>query len=366
MPAPTLLHKHISTHYLHASGIRLLKQLISIPSISREEDKSATAIAMFLATHGIPVQRRCNNVWAMNKHYDPALPTVLLNSHHDTVKPNAGYTLNPFEAIEREGKLFGLGSNDAGGALVGLIMAFIYFYNKRPLKYNLVLAATAEEEISGKNGIELVFDELGPVAAAVVGEPTGMNLAVTEKGLLVIDCVAHGTAGHAAHPNVNNAIYNAMDAVEWFKTFRFPKKSDTLGEVSMAVTIIKAGNQHNLVPDRCEFTVDIRSNDAYTHEEILALIRQHINCEVTPRSLRLRASAIDISHPLVQAANRPGKIIYGSPTISDRALIKCPSLKIGPGDSKRSHSSDEFIFIHEIKEGIDGYIQLLSNLLQHD
>jgi acetylornithine deacetylase len=348
---------------LFESVYELLKTLISIPSFSKSEDKTADCIGNFFATYNIPTHREMNNVWAFNKFYDASKPTILLNSHHDTVKPNASYTLNPFEPIEKDGKLYGLGSNDAGGCLVSLIATFIHFFDKENLKYNLVLAATAEEEISGINGIESIFQKLGSIDFAIVGEPTEMNLAIAEKGLLVLDCVAKGTSSHAAHPNHNNAILNAIEDIQWFNTYKFDKVSDLLGEVKMTVTIINSGSQHNVVPDSCQFTVDVRTTELYSNTEVFNIIQQNIKSEVTPRSLRLNSSSIPLSHPFVQAGLKIGRTHYGSPTSSDQAVIPCPSLKMGPGLSTRSHSSDEFIYTEEIKDAIQIYHSVLTQIL---
>lgn len=355
--------KEQELHHLFESAYELLKTLISIPSFSKSEDKTADCIEKFFATYNIPTNREMNNIWAFNQFYDASKPTILLNSHHDTVKPNASYTLNPFEAIEKDGKLYGLGSNDAGGCLVSLIATFLYFYNQENLKYNLVLAATAEEEISGVNGIESIFKKLGPIDFAIVGEPTEMNLAIAEKGLLVLDCVAKGTSSHAAHPNHDNAILNALDDIQWFNTYKFDKASDLLGEVKMTVTIINSGSQHNVVPDSCQFTVDVRTTEMYSNTEIFDIIQQNIRSKVTPRSLRLNSSSIPLSHPFVQAGLKMGRTYYGSPTSSDQAVIPCPSLKMGPGLSTRSHSSDEFIYVEEIKEAIRIYNSVLTQIL---
>ncbi|MCK6608065.1 MAG: M20 family metallo-hydrolase [Flavobacterium sp.] len=355
--------KEQELQHLFESVYELLKTLISIPSFSKSEDKTADCIENFFAKHNIPTNREMNNVWAFNKFYDASKPTILLNSHHDTVKPNASYTLNPFEPIEKDGKLFGLGSNDAGGCLVSLIATFIHFFDKENLKYNLVLAATAEEEISGINGIESIFQKLGSIDFAIVGEPTEMNLAIAEKGLLVLDCVAKGTSSHAAHPNQNNAILNAIEDINWFNTYKFNKVSDLLGEVKMTVTIINSGSQHNVVPDSCQFTVDVRTTELYTNTEVFNIIQQNIKSEVTPRSLRLNSSSIPLSHPFVQAGLKIGRTYYGSPTSSDQAVIPCPSLKMGPGLSTRSHSSDEFIYVQEIKEAIQIYNSVLTQIL---
>ena len=348
---------------LFKSVYELLKELISIPSFSKSEDKTATCIENFFATYNIPTHREMNNIWAFNKFYDASKPTILLNSHHDTVKPNASYTLNPFEPIEKDGKLYGLGSNDAGGCLVSLIATFIHFYDKENLNYNLVLAATAEEEISGVNGIESIFKKLGSIDFAIVGEPTEMNLAIAEKGLLVLDCVAKGTSSHAAHPNHDNAILNAFEDIQWFNTYKFDKVSNLLGEVKMTVTIINSGSQHNVVPDSCQFTVDVRTTEMYSNTEIFNIIKQKIKSEVIPRSLRLNSSSILLSHPFVQAGIQMGRTYYGSPTSSDQAVIPCPSLKMGPGLSTRSHSSDEFIHVDEIKDAIKIYNSVLTQIL---
>lgn len=341
----------------------MLKTLIGIPSLSRQEEAAADAIEGFFKEKGVSCERTLNNVWARNKYFNKKKPTILLNSHHDTVKPSEAYTLDPHQATEKDGKLFGLGSNDAGGALVSLIAAFLHFYEKKGLEYNLLLAATAEEEISGKNGIESLLPELGPIAFAIVGEPTGMQMAISEKGLMVLDCKVHGRPGHAARNEGENAIYKALRDIEWFRNYRFAKVSQYLGPVKMSVTMIKAGSQHNVVPDLCEFTVDVRTTDSYTNEEILKIIRHHVGCEVKPRSVRLRASSIDPGHPIVKAGMALGRETYGSPTMSDQALLPVPSFKMGPGDSARSHSADEFIFLDEIKQAIPLYIKLLEGVL---
>ena len=348
---------------LYEEAIVLLKRLIQTQSFSKEEGDTAAIIAHFLEDHGLSIQREQHNVWAFNRHYDAARPTILLNSHHDTVKPNPSWTRNPFEATVEDGKLFGLGSNDAGGCLVSLIAAFLYFNERVDLKYNLVLAATAEEEISGRNGIELILPQLGTIEAAIVGEPTEMHLAVAEKGLLVLDCEAKGKAGHAAREEGLNAIYEALPDIQWFQQYKFPKESEHLGPVKMSVTMVQAGTQHNVVPDSCRFTVDVRLTDTYTMEEVLDVIQQHVKARVTPRSMRLRPSAIPIEHPLVQAGIRLGRKNYGSPTTSDQALMPFPSMKMGPGFSGRSHMADEYIYVNEVEEGIKLYIELLEQVV---
>lgn len=338
----------------------LLKKLITIQSFSKEEDKTADLIALFLKERNVPTHRKLNNIWAYNKHFDKNKPTILLNSHHDTVKPNSGYTRNPYDPAIEDGKLYGLGSNDAGGCLVSLIATFLYFYELEDLKYNLCLATTAEEEISGHNGLELVLPDLGELDFAIVGEPTEMHLAIAEKGLLVLDCIAHGKAGHAAREEGDNAIYKALKDIEWFRTYQFPKVSEVFGPVKMSVTIINAGSQHNVVPASCTFTVDVRVTDAYTNEEVVEIIRQHVGCEVNPRSVRLKPSSIDKEHAIVKSGIALGKTTYGSPTTSDQALLSIPSLKCGPGFSGRSHMADEYIYVDEIKQGIEGYIAMLK------
>jgi acetylornithine deacetylase len=349
---------------LQNEAVGFLKKLIATPSFSKEEDNSSALIKDFLLQHEIPAQQYLYNVWAKNKYYDTGKPTILLNSHHDTVKPNKGYTLDPFSPIEKDGKLFGLGSNDAGGSLVSLIAAFLYFYENENLKYNLVLAATAEEEISGHNGIEALLPHLGNIDFGIVGEPTLLNMAVAEKGLMVLDCTATGRAGHAAREEGENALYKALNDIEWFRNYKFDKVSDLLGPVKMSVTVIETENKaHNVVPPQCKFVVDCRVNELYSFDEMLNIIKSNVQCEVKPRSTRLRSSSIALNHPLVEAGLKLGRTCYGSPTTSDKALMPFPALKMGPGDSARSHTADEFIYIDEIKEGITLYIQLLEQIL---
>ena len=351
---------------LKEKAISLLKQLIETPSLSREENKTADLIQCFLSDEGINSNRLGNNIWVQNLHYDTTKPTILLNSHHDTVKPNAGYTKDPFAAAVEDGKLFGLGSNDAGGCLVSLIATFLYFYSQEDLTYNLVLAASAEEEISGKQGVESLLPHLPKIDFAIVGEPTQMHLAIAEKGLMVLDCTVYGTAGHAARNEGENALYKAIKDIEWFRQYVFPEISASLGPVKMSVTVIEAGKQHNVVPDTCHFVVDVRTTDAYSNEETLAIIREHVGCEVVPRSTRLNPSGIAKDHPFVVAGLMLGRETYGSPTLSDQALMPFPSVKMGPGDSARSHTADEFIYVKEIEEGVDMYIALLRKLLVKD
>lgn len=355
---------------LSDNSLQLLQLLIGIPSLSKEENGTADCIVHFLQQRNIKHTRTGHNVWAVNKHYDVARPSILLNSHHDTVAPDSKYTRDPFNAEIIEGRLFGLGSTDAGASLVCLIATFVHFYEQENLAYNIVLAASAEEEISGKDGIEKLFATETfknlfnhKDSFAIVGEPTELQLAIAEKGLLVLDCIAHGKAGHAARNEGENAIYKAIKAIEWLEQFKFPLVSETLGEVKMTVTSIHTNNKaHNVIPAECSFVVDIRVTDVYTHEAILEIIRQHVEVEVKPRSTRLRSSSIDIDHPIVKAGIALGKRTYGSPTASDQALIPLPSLKCGPGFSGQSHSADEFIELRWIPEAVGFYIEWLKKV----
>lgn len=344
-------------------SIALLMDLIRTQSFSEEEDQTANIINTYLQTYGVQTHRDLNNVWAFNKYYDPSKPTILLNSHHDTVHPNKDYTRDPFNAEIIDGKLFGLGSNDAGGCLVSLIATFLYYYDKQNLEYNFVIAATAEEEISGLHGLEWVVPKLGNLEFAIVGEPTQMHLAIAEKGLMVLECKAPGKSGHAAREEGENAIYNAVKDIAWFQSYQFPKTSEIFGPIKMSVTMISAGTQHNVVPSSCDFVVDVRITDAYTNDEVLDIIHQNTISDIHPRSTRLKPSSIDKNHPIVQAGIALGRTTYGSPTTSDQALLSIPSLKLGPGDSARSHTADEFIYVSEIEEGIPLYIKMLDQIV---
>lgn len=349
---------------LTSDAIGLLKKLIATPSFSKEEQNTADIIDRFLESKGVRTKTHLNNIWAQNRYFDPSKQTILLNSHHDTVKPNKGYTLDPFSPLEIDGRLHGLGSNDAGGCLVSLMAAFVHYYNRSDLKYNLVFAATAEEEISGHNGIEALVPRLGDIDFGIVGEPTLLEMAVAEKGLMVLDATAYGRAGHAARNEGESALYKAITDIEWIRTFQFPKVSDLLGPVKMSVTVIETDNKaHNVVPAQCKFVVDCRVNELYTFEEVLNIIKQHIQSEIQPRSTRLRSTSIALDHPLIKAGKNLGRGYYGSPTTSDKALMPFPTLKMGPGDSARSHTADEFIYLDEIRNGIDMYIKLLDQLL---
>lgn len=352
----------MSRQLLTTEVLTLLQNLIATPSFSREEAKTGDLIEQFLQQKGVITQRKLHNIWAKNLHFDSAKPVILLNSHHDTVRPNQGYTRDPFSPDMVDGKLYGLGSNDAGGALACLLATFLYFYAQENLPFNLIFAASAEEEISGHNGIELILQDLGRVDFGIVGEPTQMQLAIAEKGLMVLDAVAHGRSGHAAREEGENALYNAMEDIAWIRSFRFPKTSEVLGPVKMSVTVIQSGSQHNVVPDRCDFTVDVRVNECYTLEEVLTEMQRNLKSELKPRSLRMRSSIIPLEHPLVRAGLQLGREYYGSPTTSDKALMPFPALKMGPGDSARSHTADEFIYLSEIESGVEIYINLLNKL----
>jgi len=341
----------------------LLGQLIACPSLSREEEGTATIIEDFFKSKSIPTKRLHNNVWASNLLFDPNKPSILLNSHHDTVKANASWTLDPFSATEVNGKLMGLGSNDAGASLVSLISTFCHFYEAQ-LPFNLVIAATGEEEISGANGIESLLNssEFPDISWAIIGEPTDCQLAIAEKGLMVIDAVCKGKSGHAAREEGINAIDLAIEDISKIHSFKFPKISDLLGPVKTTVTVINAGKQHNVIPEICEFSIDCRVNECYTLEEVLETLQKLVKAELKPRSLRLKPSKIDSDHPIVQAAEKLGIQTFGSPTLSDQTLLHYPSVKIGPGHSGRSHTADEYILLDELKQGIQTYQTLIEQL----
>ncbi len=342
-------------------AVALLQQMIAIPSFSREETSVADFLERYIEIKGYVVSRKGNNVWLLSPGFDPSRPTILLNSHIDTVKPVAGWVRDPFSPTIENGKLYGLGSNDAGASVVTLLHAFFHLVQQQQT-YNLIFAASAEEEVSGKNGIENLLAELPKVDFAIVGEPTQMNLAVAEKGLMVLDCVANGKAGHAARNEGENAIYNALKDIDWFRNYEFEKKTDLLGPVKMTVTQINAGTQHNVIPDKCSFVVDIRSNEMYSNQEILDEVKRNVSCEVTARSTRLSSTATPLEHPIVNKGKSLKRKLFGSPTLSDQALLNFPSVKIGPGESSRSHTADEYILINEVGEAIDIYIELLDGL----
>jgi len=342
--------------------IDLLKTLISTPSFSKEEEKAAEKIREFLKNEGIPFFTKENNTWAFNKYFVDGKPTLLLNSHIDTVHPAKGYKKNPFTPIEEGDKLFGLGSNDAGGPLVSLLAVFIHFYERDNLPYNLVFAASAEEEISGRRGLEIVLPKIAPIEFAIIGEPTKMELAIAEKGLLVLDCYAHGKSGHAARKEGKNALYKALEDIQKLRNFSFEKSSQILDEVKISITQIEAGTQHNVIPDVCHFVVDIRTNEHYLNKEAAKIIDNLIDSEVKPRSVRLNSSGISELHPFAQLVKSKGIKIYGSPTTSDQAIVPFLSIKMGPGASARSHTADEYIYKSEIFSGIKLYIELLEEL----
>ncbi len=342
-------------------AIDLLSRLIETQSYSGEEQETADILSNYLRQHGYEVNQKGNNVWARSNHQDSTKPTLLLNSHHDTVHATSKWINDPFKANLLEGKLIGLGSNDAGGPLVSLLHTFIEL-DKKEQPYNLVFLASAEEESSGKNGVPIVLDDLGTIDVGVVGEPTSMDMAIAERGLVVLDCTAHGESGHAARGEGKNAIYLAMKDIEWFKSYRFEKESEVLGAINMTVTQINAGSLHNVVPDECSFVVDVRPNEYYSNTEMVDFIKEQVKCEVTPRSLHLNASGIQATHPLVQQAVALGIHTYGSKTMSDQVHMPFPTIKMGPGDTRRSHTADEYIYVDEIDAGIQIYLQLLDGL----
>jgi len=350
---------------IKSDAIALLKLLIAKPSFSKEESGTAEIIINFFNEKNIPLQNSNNNLWAFSKYKKEGLPTILLNSHHDTVKPVEGWQRDPFAPLVENEVLFGLGSNDAGASLVSLAATFIHFYEKEDLPFNLLFLASAEEEISGKNGVESVLPMLGKIDFAIVGEPTEMQLAIAEKGLLVIDGVATGKAGHAARNEGENAIYTALEDIRFLQNFKLEKTSKVLGEVNISVTQINAGTQHNVVPDQCRFVVDVRTTEQYSNKEVFDILQQKTKSELTARSFRLNSSGISIDHPIITVGQSLGLSPFGSATLSDQALMHFPSLKIGPGNSSRSHTADEFILLKEIRDGVDIYCQLLDGLIPH-
>lgn len=341
-------------------AVELLKRLIATPSVSRDEAAAADVLEAYMKEKGLAPMRHGNNVWCMSNGFDEKKPTVLLNAHIDTVKPVAGWQHDPFTPALEGDRLYGLGCNDCGGGLMSLLQAFMQL-NEEMLPFNLVYLASCEEEVSGKQGIESVLPLLPEIDFAIVGEPTGMQPTIAEKGLMVIDAIAHGKAGHAARNEGDNAIYHAMKDILWLSEWQFPKQTALLGPVKQTVTIVNAGTQHNVIPDSCTFTIDVRSNECYTNEEIFAFFQEHLTSELKARSFRLSSSRIDESHPFVQACIREGLKPFGSPTLSDQALMRFPSLKLGPGESSRSHTADEYIKISEIDDAISLYVKLLQN-----
>ena len=342
-------------------AINLLKQLISTPSFSKEEHNTAEIINDFLQKNGVETIRKGNNIWCKSKYFEETKPTILLNSHHDTVKPVQGWTRNPFDALVENGKLYGLGSNDAGASLVSLMAAFLHFHEQK-IPFNLIFAATAEEEISGANGIASVKNDFGKIAGGIVGEPTEMRMAIAEKGLMVVDGIAHGKAGHAAREEGVNALYIALEDIDFIRNYEFAEESEVLGKTKLSVTQIEAGTQHNVVPDTCKFVMDIRTTEKHTNEGVFEFLQQHLKSEIKARSFRLNSSGIELSHPLVKSGLSLGLEYFGSSTLSDQALLDFPTVKMGVGKSERSHTADEFIYLREIEEGIDLYIGILEHL----
>jgi len=346
---------------LFYDAIDLLKRIIAIPSFSRDEKEVADMLETYISGIGFFVNRKGNNIWIKSPDFSDAKPTILLNSHIDTVKPVAGWTKDPFDPVEEEDILYGLGSNDAGASVVSLLHSF-FLLTQKAQEYNLVFLASCEEEVSGKNGIESVLPDIPAPSFAIVGEPTGMHPAVAEKGLMVLDCIASGQSGHAARNEGINAIYNAIEDIEWFSRYQFADESELLGPVKMTVTMINAGTQHNVIPDICSFVVDVRSNEYYSNEQLYKIIEKHVKSKVTPRSFRLNSSKIALENPFIQRAVTIGRKPYGSPTLSDQALMNFPSVKMGPGESSRSHTADEYIRLSEIREAIEFYYKLLNGL----
>ena len=349
------------------STIEIVQTLIATPSLSCNEEATADILAAELSERGVEVRRLYNNIWALSKGYDASKPTLMLNSHQDTVKPSAAYTRNPFEPTIEDGKLYGVGSNDAGASLAALLTIFCNNYDTTDYPYNLLLALTCEEENMGERGMRAFLPHLAEegikVDMVLVGEPTSMQAATAERGLVVLDCTAHGKSGHAARNEGENAIYKAMCDIEKLQNYRFERTSEQLGEIKITITQISAGTQHNIVPDECRFVVDVRTTDAYSNEEVVKLLQGAVECDVVPRSTRVRASAIPLSHPLVESAIAIGRKPFISPTTSDRAIMQgLPALKMGVGESSRSHTADEFILVSEIEEGVELYQKLLDEL----
>lgn len=342
-----------------SDAVQLLKKLIATPSVSRNEKDAADIMEQTIRSYGFEPQREANNLWIIDPHYDESRPTLLLNAHIDTVKPVASWSRDPFSPDVEDGVLYGLGSNDCGGGLCSLLQMF-RMLTEKPQSYNLIYLASAEEEVSGKDGIMRALPLLPHIDLAIVGEPTGMNPAVAEKGLMVLDVIAHGKSGHAARNEGVNAIYEALDDMRWIRDYKFEKVSEFLGSTKMTLTVVNAGTQHNVIPDKCTMLVDIRTNEFYDNEEVYEFIRQHLKSEVKAHSFRLKSSRIDPEHPLIRKCVAMGMKPFGSPTLSDQALMHFPSFKLGPGESSRSHSANEFIRISEIRDAIAKYETLLD------
>lgn len=345
------------------NAVELLKELIAIPSVSKDETKAADKLSEYLNKWGLPHGREGNNLWVGCRDWDNNRPTVMLNAHIDTVKPVNSWTRNPFVPTQEGDSLFGLGSNDCGGGLVSLLQAYRIMLN-RPRNYNILWTASAEEEISGANGFSRMLPMLPPINLAIVGEPTGLQPAIAEKGLMVIDGYAHGKSGHAAREEGVNAIYEALDDLVWLRDYQFRKKSPLLGPTKMTVTVIESGTQHNVIPDTLHFIIDVRANEYYQNEYLFEFLRRKMTkCELHARSFRLHSSCIAQDHPIIRRCIERGMQPFGSPTLSDQALMPFPSFKLGPGDSSRSHSADEFIKISEIEQAIETYVYLLDGLV---
>ena len=342
-----------------SDAVQLLKKLIATPSVSRNEKDAADIMEQTIRSYGFEPQREANNLWIIDPHYDESRPTLLLNAHIDTVKPVASWSRDPFSPDVEDGVLYGLGSNDCGGGLCSLLQIF-RMLTEKPQSYNLIYLASAEEEVSGKDGITRALPLLPHIDLAIVGEPTGMNPAVAEKGLMVLDVITHGKSGHAARNEGVNAIYEALDDMCWIRDYKFEKVSEFLGPTKMTLTVVNAGTQHNVIPDKCTMLVDIRTNEFYDNEEVYEFIRQHLKSEVKAHSFRLKSSRIDPQHPLIRKCVAMGMKPFGSPTLSDQALMHFPSFKLGPGESSRSHSANEFIRISEIRDAIAKYETLLD------
>lgn len=342
-----------------SDAVQLLKKLIATPSVSRNEKDAADIMEQTIRSYGFEPQREANNLWIIDPHYDESRPTLLLNAHIDTVKPVASWSRDPFSPDVEDDVLYGLGSNDCGGGLCSLLQIF-RMLTEKPQSYNLIYLASAEEEVSGKDGITRALPLLPHIDLAIVGEPTGMNPAVAEKGLMVLDVIAHGKSGHAARNEGVNAIYEALDDMRWIRDYKFEKVSEFLGPTKMTLTVVNAGTQHNVIPDKCTMLVDIRTNEFYDNEEVYEFIRQHLKSEVKAHSFRLKSSRIDPEHPLIRKCVAMGMKPFGSPTLSDQALMHFTSFKLGPGESSRSHSANEFIRISEIRDAIAKYETLLD------
>ena len=347
---------------LYLESIELLKKLISTQSFSFHEEKTAKLLENWLNRNLIPFKRHVNNIYCYNKYYDNNKPNILLNSHHDTVEPNNSYTNDPFDPILKQGKLYGLGSNDAGASLVSLLLTFKFFYDRKDLDFNIIFLASAEEEKSGKNGIKSVIPKLPKIDFAIIGEPTKMEIAIAEKGLIVFDLIIEGKSSHAAHPNTNNPIQKISKIIDQINALSFDKVSKTLGKVKVTITQVNAGKQHNVVPSDVKMVVDVRVNDLYSNQDILKIFKDNVDCKILARNLDLNSKSIDSNHQINSIAKKLKINTYGSPTLSDQSKIKCDSVKIGPGDSKRSHTANEFIFLNEIKKAIPRYIKILEML----